>query len=90
MFFCVFFLGSSLDQRVLVRSQTTGEVKSLTYNVDKVNPDTTLSLMPVLDRNGIPIDPNHAKSIKISVSELIETGYTVVDPTIVQYQCTER
>mmetsp|Transcript_17193 Transcript_17193/g.15442 ORF Transcript_17193/g.15442 Transcript_17193/m.15442 type:complete len:702 (+) Transcript_17193:2-2107(+) len=82
---------SSFDQRVLVRSQTTGEVKCVIFRCTDVSDDGQIKLQAVLDRNNIPLDPMHAKLLHLSVTDLMNCpGVTIEAQQRVEIAQNER
>ncbi|ETO30397.1 hypothetical protein RFI_06723, partial [Reticulomyxa filosa] len=78
---------SHLDKRVFVRSQTDGRAKSVTLRVIDVQDDGSVILRGVLDRNLIPLDPQHAQLLKLSLRDLMSTSMQFVDDETVQFYC---
>merc|ERR1712228_39534 len=65
---------SSIDMRVLNRSQTTGMANCVIFQCLSIADDGQITLQAVLDRNNIPLDPQTAKLLHLSVSDLMGCG----------------
>merc|ERR1719242_1309614 len=82
---------SGLNKRVLNRSASTGCIKQVVFRCQSIGDDGTITLQAVLDRNEIPLDPQSAKLLHLSVMNLMECGqFCIVEPDQVQSATTDR
>lgn len=69
---------SELNKRVLVRNQRTGIEKSVIFRCTDISDDGEITLKGILDRNSIPLDPTHAKTMRIPIRDFMSIEDSVL------------